>query len=107
MIQEISDILNHSTAIHPFLAVSHITIFTGAFYVTMFNKRLPLWHTTPLWYAGMASLFCFITIILQYIFGPTFPLAYDNIGVLGETFLNMSLACIAITFFVVTFKNRN
>jgi hypothetical protein len=106
MIQEIINTLDNSTVLHPILAISHLSIFVGAFYVAMFNKRLPLWHTTPLWYAGMGSMFCFITIMLQYAFGSEFPLSYDNVGILGEVFLNMTLAFIALTFFTITVIKR-
>jgi uncharacterized membrane protein len=84
--------------------VCHLTIFGGALYVATYNKRLPLWHVTPLWYAGMACLLTAMTIMFQFLFGATFPLAYNNVGVVGETALNICFATIAGSFFYATYK---
>jgi hypothetical protein len=82
----------------------HIIIFYGALYVVLHNKRLPTWHVTPLWYAGLSCLLTAITIVLGYAFTDAFPLSYANLGVIGETSLNVCLASIAIMFFISTAK---
>lgn len=84
--------------------ICHLTIFGCALYVATYNKRLPQWHVTPLWYAGMACLLTALTIVLQFLFGASFPMAYDNVGVVGETALNICLATIAGSFLYATYK---
>jgi len=84
----------------------HLCIFTGALYVVLHSTKLPKWHITPLWYAGLSCLLTAITILLGYAFGNEFPLSYANLGVVGETALNICLSIIALTFTVVTAKNR-
>lgn len=86
--------------------ICHLTIFGCALYVATYNKRLPQWHVTPLWYAGMACLLTALTIVLQFLFGASFPMAYDNVGVVGETALNICLATIAGSFLYATYKAK-
>jgi uncharacterized membrane protein len=86
--------------------ICHLTIFSGALYVATYNKRLPQWHVTPLWYAGMACLLTALTIVFQFLFGASFPLAYDNVGIIGETSLNICLATVAGSFFYATHKKN-
>jgi hypothetical protein len=87
--------------------ICHLNIFSGALYVATYNKRLPKWHVTPLWYAGLACLLTALTIVFQFLFGMSFPLAYNNVGVVGETALNICLATIAGTFLYSTWKSNN
>jgi serine acetyltransferase len=84
----------------------HATIFAGAFYVVLHNRNLPHWHVTPLWYAGLSCLLTGITIILGFALGDSFALSYHNIGVVGETLLNISLSVIAITFLLYTARKE-
>lgn len=83
---------------------AHILIFIGTFYVALHNRNLPKWHITPLWYAGMCSLFVAITIILEWAIGPEFPLSYWNLGLMGETLLNISIASIAVIMLIGTVR---
>ena len=90
--------------------IAHIFIFIGTFYVALQNRNLPQWHITPLWYAGLCSLFVAITIILQWAIGPEFPISHYNMGLLGETLFNISVAAIAVIMLIGTvrtdLKNR-
>jgi hypothetical protein len=96
MIDNFTDLLD--TFILSISFVCHLIIFTGISY-TVFHKNLPLWQRTSLWYIGISSCFVAFTIILQWMFGPKFPLSYDNIGILGEVLLNMSMAFCAYLMF--------
>lgn len=84
--------------------IAHVLIFIGTFYVALQNRNLPQWHVTPLWYAGLCSLFVAITIIIQWSVGPEFPLSYWNAGIMGETLLNIAVAAIATIMLVRTIK---
>lgn len=84
----------------------HIVIFSGAFIVAFKNERLPHWHVTPLWWIGLTSLLCATTIVLQYIFGPAFTLAYKNVGIFLELLLNGCLALLAGTFLFAHFFRK-
>jgi hypothetical protein len=84
--------------------VAHTLIFIGTFYVALQNRNLKQWHITPLWYAGLLSLFVAITIIIQWSIGPEHPLSYWNIGLMGETLLNVAFAAIAVIMLVGTVR---
>lgn len=84
--------------------IAHTLIFIGTFYVALHNRKLPQWHITPLWYAGMCSLFVAITIVLQWAIGPEFPLSYWNVGLMGETLLNIAVAAIAVIMLISTVR---
>ena len=86
--------------------VCHILIFIGALYIAVYNEKLPIWHKTPLWYAGLSCLLTAITIILGGFFGQDFPMSYANIGVVGETALNICLAYIAVHFIIDTVRQK-
>jgi len=105
VIERITDLLNEPSVNLSINIVSHIIIFIGAFYVALYNKRLPLWHITPLWYVGLASLFSVITIVLEFIFGPQFPLSNFNLILFVETLLNLSLAYLVLVMFIATIKS--
>lgn len=83
---------------------AYLAIFIGTFYVALQNRKLPSWHTTPLWYVGLSSLFIAITITLQGMFGREFALSYANAGIWGESALNLSLAYIATVMLVGTIR---
>ena len=85
MILEIANAVTEMQAVINFVA--HITIFIGTMFVAVYSRNLPPWHVTPLWYAGLASCFTAITILIEWIFGPDFPLSYNVLGVFGETAL--------------------
>lgn len=102
MISTILELLNEPHFNLPINITAHVIVFVGAFYVAMFNKRLPLWHVTPVWYIGLASLFSVLTIVFEYIFGPKFPLSHFNMGLFAETLLDLSLAYLVIMMFVGT-----
>lgn len=84
--------------------LAYLCIFVGTFYIALQNRNLPKWHTTPLWYVGLTSLFTAITIVLQGMFGRDFALSYANVGILGESALNVSLAYIATVMLVGTIR---
>lgn len=82
--------------------IAHVIIFIGTFYVALQNRNLPQWHVTPLWYAGLCSLFVAISIVIQWAVGPEHPLSYWNAGIMGETLLNIAVAAIALIMFIRT-----
>lgn len=84
--------------------IAHFLIFIGSFYVALQNRKLPQWHITPLWYVGLFSLFTCITIICQWAVGPEFPLSYWNLGRLGETAVNVSVAAVATIMLIGTVR---
>ena len=85
-----------------FLACS--AVFMGAFYIALQNRNLPSWHITPLWYLGLSALFVALSIVLQGMFGRDFELSYAQVGILGETALNLSLAGIALIMMIGTIR---
>lgn len=85
-----------------FLACS--TVFMGAFYIALQNRNLPSWHVTPLWYVGLSAMFVAMSIVLQGMFGRDFELSYAQVGILGETALNLSLAGIALIMMIGTIR---
>lgn len=84
--------------------ICHMVIFIGSFYIALHNRNLPKWHVTPLWYVGLSSFACAITILCQWGMGPNFPLSYHNIGTLTEVFSNISLSAIAVIFLTLTVR---
>lgn len=84
--------------------ISHLIIFLGAFYILLHNRNMPKWHVTPLWWAGCASLFTFITIVLGLYFGDEFVFSYHRMGYVGEVAFNTCVASIAAVFLIKTVK---
>lgn len=87
--------------------VAHIIIFIGSFYIAVSNNYLPKWILTPLWYTGLCSLFVSISIIIQATVGRDHPLSYSNLGIMGETLLNITIATIVITMFIKTINYKS
>lgn len=73
-----------STILMPINFVCNFIVFLGGFYVALHSRTMSTWATTCLWYIGLASLFTSITIGVDWIWGPEFPMSYTNIGLLGE-----------------------
>ena len=86
--------------------IAHTIIFIGAFYVAMYNTKLPHWHVTPLWYVGLASVATSISILVQWTLGAEHPLSFWNIGGFTEIALNIAIAAIAFIMLVVTVKRK-
>lgn len=84
--------------------ISHLLIFLGAFYILLHNRNMPKWHVTPLWWAGCASLFTFITIVFGLYFGDEFVFSYSRMGYVGEVAFNTCVAFIAMVFLIKTVK---
>lgn len=84
--------------------ISHLLIFLGAFYILLHNRNMPKWHVTPLWWAGCASLFTFITIVLGLFFGDEFVFSYSRMGYVGEVAFNVCIASIAMVFLIKTIR---
>lgn len=103
MIVEVTAFLNSLNV--PINFVNHITVFIGAFYVAIHNRTLPQWHITPLWYLGLFNLFTAITILIQWIIGAEHPLSYWNMGQIGSTLSNITLAFIVLVIFMHTVAN--
>lgn len=86
--------------------IAHLVIFIGTLYVAVYNKKLPHWHITPLWYVGLFSSLVCITIICQWAIGPDYPLSYWNIGNFAEILVNISVATIAAIMLVGTVRKN-
>lgn len=84
--------------------LAHMTIFIGTFYVALQNRKLPHWHVTPLWYAGLCSFLVSITIVLQWSFGPEYPLSYWNAGLMAEALSHISFAVLALIMLISTVR---
>lgn len=94
MILEIVNAVQDVQMVVNFLA--HTAIFIGTLFIAVYSKHLPVWHVTPLWYAGLTSCFTAITVVCEWAFGPEFPLSYSMLGIFGETALNIAIAAIAL-----------
>lgn len=105
MITSIIQFLNDYNLQLPINLIAHSIIFSGTFYVVLHNRNLKHWHITPLWYLGLTSLFTAITILLQYMVGPEFPLSYWNLSLFAETLSNIALAGIAAVMFIGTIRS--
>lgn len=102
MITYLNDIINMYDHIINFIA--YLIIFIGAFYVAIYNKRMPLWHVTPLWYVGLFAVFNCIIIICQFFLGTEFPLSYDTLGQMSNVLFNISVSAITIIMMVASKK---
>jgi len=69
-------------------ALAHLSIFTGVLVMAQHNPTEPWYYRNPMWFAGCASLLCFISIVLQSIFSADFPFSYKNVGLIGEVVFN-------------------
>lgn len=82
----------------------HLSIFISAFYVALHNRSINKLIVTLLWYIGLASFFLVSSILLQFAFGEEFPLAYKEIGTLGETIFSLIIAITLGVVFTLTVK---
>lgn len=104
MINSLLELLNEPDFNLIINLVTHSIVFIGGFYVAMFNKRLPTWHVTPVWYIGLTSLFTVLTIIFEFIFGLSFPLSHFNMALVSEALLDIALAYLVIIMFIGTYR---
>lgn len=81
--------------------VSHLLIFTGIALFVIFWRAAPQWHITPLWYVGLASLAIAMTVVIEWTLGPDCPLSYHNLSAILETFFDIALASLVVTFALV------
>lgn len=86
----------------PVIFVCHLITFIGIFYVVLHNRKMPQWHITPLWYLGLANLFVVTSILIQWTIGVEHPLSYWNLGILGETLIEIILASFVLIMFSET-----
>jgi hypothetical protein len=84
--------------------LAYMSIFIGALYVAVHNRKLPQWHVTPLWYTGLCAFFSAITILVTWTVGADHPLSYTNLGKLADTLLNVAVAAIALIMLVGTVR---
>jgi hypothetical protein len=77
-------------------------IFLGTFYVALHNRNLPKWHVTTIWYIGLASVLSIFSIILEWNFGPDFPMSYTKIGIVTEMISNAAVAFTATVMLKIT-----
>lgn len=102
MITSINNFLLETQLIVNFFANS--TIFLSAFYIALHNRTIPRSYITPLWYIGMFAGLTSITIICEWVFGPSFELSYWSIGTLSETASNILIAIMAGIMLMQTVK---
>lgn len=88
----------------PINFICHLTVFIGGLYIAIHSRNIPTWLSTCLWYIGCSSFFILITIILGWIYGPHFPLSYDNLGFFGEILFNFWIAGTTLLFFLYTLR---
>lgn len=100
MILEVLSFLEN--VVLPVNFVCHVLLFLGGLYVAVHSRILPNWVITCLWYIGIAAALNSFTIILEWIYGPSFPMAYTQLGTLTETLLNLNLAFTVGLLFVHT-----
>lgn len=86
--------------------IAHILIFLGTFYVALYNRKLPQWHITPLWYVGLTSLLVCVTIVIQWSIGSEHPMSYWNLGKLAETAVNVSVATVSTIMLIGTVRRN-
>lgn len=82
----------------------HIGIFISTFYIALQNRIIPNIILTEMWYIGLASIFCSITIILELVFGSEMYLSYSKVGYIGETVLNLAIAITVGTIMFMTIE---
>lgn len=97
MILETIDIVRNNMM--PLNFLCHVMIFLGGFYVALHSRFLPTWTITCLWYIGLCSLLNCMTIFAQLFYGADFFLSYDNVGMITETLLNISVASTVAIYF--------
>jgi hypothetical protein len=77
--------------------ISLIAIFAGCYKVAC-NKKIKHELKTPIWYAGIFAIFTSSMIMIQWLLGVEFPLAYNKIGRFGEVAMNVCLGLSAVQF---------
>lgn len=82
----------------------HISIFFTTLYIAIHNRVINRSVITQLWYVGLASFFCALTIILEFVFGENFFLSYTKVGLFGEVIFNATVFAICATLMVQTVK---
>lgn len=82
--------------------ICHFTVFFGGLYIAVHSRCIPNWLRTCLWYIGCSSFLVGTTIALGWIFGPSFDLSYDKLGIYGETIFNIMITLTTATFFLKT-----
>lgn len=91
----------------PTFFVTNLVIFVSSLYIAIYNKTMPNWVITPLWYTGLSSLFMNITIVLEWVFGDTYCMSFAKIGYLGELAFAISVAVTLTFLFIQTLKQTN
>lgn len=105
MLMVAADFLKYSDISLVINFLCHCTIFFGGGYIALHCRTLPLWLVTPMWYMGLSSLIAAGAIVVQWVFGPSFPLSYASVGIFGEIALNISLAVAVALMFMKTIKS--
>ena len=77
--------------------LSLIAIFAGCYKIAC-NKKVKHGLKTPIWYGGIFAIFTSLMIVIQWLLGAEFPLAYNKIGRFGEVAMNVCLALSAIQY---------
>jgi len=77
--------------------VSLIANFAGCYKIAC-DKKIKHNLKTPIWYAGIFAVFTSLMIVIQWLLGGEFPLAYNKIGRFGEVAMNVCLALSSVQF---------
>jgi len=88
----------------PINFICHLTVFIGGLYIAVHSRVIPTWLSTCLWYIACSSFLIMISMILGWIYGPQFPLSYQNLGFFGEILFNFWIAGTTLLFFLHTLR---
>lgn len=86
--------------------ITHLLIFFGISLFVIFWKTAPQWHVTPLWYVGLSSLLISVSVALEWLFSPSFPMAYYAVGPILECIFDISLASLVVSFALVYYFKK-
>lgn len=85
----------------------HMITFLGGLQIALYNRSLPHWIVTSLWYIGLSSAFVSLTMAMQFAYGEEFPMSYNNIGDIADLVNHGMIAMTIISLFMhTTWKNK-
>jgi hypothetical protein len=90
----------------PLNFIAHLTIFIAGFYVALYNRVIPTWTSTCIWYSGLSSLFICILLLCEWMLGVHHPMSYTNLGIFAEIISDIIFSITMILLFVNTFTGN-
>ena len=101
-------ITNFFQVVYPILIpldfLCHVIIFIGGFYIAIHSRFIPRWLVTCIWYIGLSSFLNAVAILLQWVYGESFPMSYSNVGAITAVMLNINLAAAVGLMFTNTVR---